>query len=295
VPISSSNFGKLLEPGLRKVFFQTYNEIPEQYPWVFQVKTSKKAKEEDYHVAGLGEWPEKESMGSIQYEEILPGEEVTYIHKEYAKGCQVERKMIDDEMYDVIRKLPKALARGGRTTVEKTAASILNNGFSDTGYDGVALFSDSHPLYGNAGGTGSNLASGALNDTNLKDALVLARNQVDDAGLKIACKPTRLVVPPDLEFTAIELLQSTQKPGTADNDINSVRGRLKVVVLDYLTSATAWFLQDPNFDNLIFFWRVRPEFNREKNFDTMIQKYIGYLRFSCGYSDWRGLVGSQGT
>ena len=27
----STNFGKLLEPGLRKIFFETYDEIPEQY------------------------------------------------------------------------------------------------------------------------------------------------------------------------------------------------------------------------------------------------------------------------
>ena len=27
----SDNFGKLLEPGLRKIFFETYAEVPEQF------------------------------------------------------------------------------------------------------------------------------------------------------------------------------------------------------------------------------------------------------------------------
>ena len=45
--VSSANFGVLLEPGLRKVFYESYTELPEQFPQVFKVMTSKKAKETD--------------------------------------------------------------------------------------------------------------------------------------------------------------------------------------------------------------------------------------------------------
>jgi len=292
--VSSSNFGVLLEPGLRKVFYESYTELPEQFPQVFKVMTSKKAKETDQHVAGLGEWEEKESMGSISYEAINLGDDVVYTHTEYAKGCQVERKLVDDEMYSVIKKLPKSLGKGGRVKVEKNAADVLNNGFTNTGYDGVALFSDSHPLRGNSGGTCDNLASGALNEVNLQAALLLARRQVDDAGLKIQCMPKKLIIPADLEFKATVLLQSSNQVDSANNNINSVKGKLRMVIMDYLTSATAWFLQDDSFDNLIFWHRIRPEFNRETNFDTHIQKYSGYMRSSQGYSSWRGLVASTG-
>lgn len=292
--ISSSNFAKLLEPRLRKVFFEGYDELEEQYPKVYKVESSKKAQEHDYHVAGLGLWPEKESMGSIQYEDINPGLEVNYTHVEYAKGTQVERKFYDDEMYKVIEKIPRSHGRGGRATVETKAADVLNDGFGNTGYDSVALFSNSHPLYGNDGGTCGNLITGALNTDNLKTGLILARNTVDDASLKIQCKPTKLIIPEDLQFTAAVVLQSSLEPGVSDNDVNPLKGKLKTVILDYLTSATAWFLQDDRFDNLTFFWRVKPEFKREENFDTMIAKYRGYMRFTCGYSDWRGLLGSTG-
>ena len=36
------NFGKLLEPGLRKIFFETYDEIPEQYSKIYNMLTSRK-------------------------------------------------------------------------------------------------------------------------------------------------------------------------------------------------------------------------------------------------------------
>ena len=291
--IQSGNFSKLLEPGLRKVFFESYDEKPEQYGSIFRVKGSKKAKETDYHVAGTGLWPVKGSMAPISYEDIEPGNEVTYIHVEYAKGMQVERKLVDDEMYDVIDKMPKSLGRGARASVETLSCEVLNGGFANVGYDGKALFADDHPLI--KGGVGDNLMDKVLTDANLKTAIVLFRRQPSEENLKIQAKPDRLIIPPDLEFTAITIMESKQKSGTPNNDINAIRGKLDIVVLDYLTSATAWFLQDTSLHELTFFWRIKPEFKGEENFDTMIAKYRGYMRFSCGYSNWRGMLGSDGT
>jgi phage major head subunit gpT-like protein len=290
-PVSSSNFQKLLEPRLRKIFFDTYDEVPEQYPQVYNVNTSKKAREEDFHIVGVGLWPEKEPMGPIPYETIDPSFSVTYEHVEYAKGIQVERKLVDDEQYDVIDKLPKELARKGRATVETKAALVLSNGFTNQGYDGVPLFSTDHPI--ERGGVCSNKLTSPLTDAGLKEGILLMRKQVDPSGIPIQANPKKLIVPPDLEFTALTILNSAQVAGSNLNDINVVKGRLTPVVLDYLTDPNDWFLQDPDIHEMNFFWRVKPEFKSEENFDTMVAKYRGYLRFSVGYSNWRGMVGSQ--
>ena len=47
-------------------------------------------------------------------------------------------------------------------------------------------------------------------------------------------------------------------------------------------------------NELNFFWRVKPEFKNEEDFDTFVSKYRGYMRYSLGFSDWRGMVGSTG-
>lgn len=39
----------------------------------------------------------------------------------------------------------------------------------------------------------------------------------------------------------------------------------------------------------------KPEFKNEEDFDTFVAKYRGYMRYSYGFSDWRGMVGSKGT
>ncbi|MCU7521933.1 MAG: hypothetical protein HF312_17090 [Ignavibacteria bacterium] len=292
--LTSGNFQQLLEPKFRKIFFDTYDEIPEQYSDIFNVNKSKKAKEYDYHVSGTGEWEEKAPGGPIGEEDIEHGLEVSYVHKAYAKTISIERELADDELYGVMDKLPKKLARGGRATVEKTAAAILNNAFTVDGYDDEPLFSDAHPLL--KGGTADNLmAPGALSDANLKLGLTQMRtNMVTEEGLKMQAKAKKLVIPPDLEFTALTILHSAGQSGTPNNDVNTLKGKLTPVVLDYLTDTNAWFLEDPVLNELNFFWRVKPEFKGTENFDNMVAKYRGYLRFSCGYSDWRGWIGNAG-
>jgi phage major head subunit gpT-like protein len=292
--LTSGNFQQLLEPKFRKIFFQAYDELPEQFSDVYNVGKSKKAKEYDYHVSGTGMWDEKVPGGPINEEGVEHGLEVTYIHKAYAKMITIERELVDDDQYSVIEKIPRQTGRGARATVETFAAAIFNNGFSVNGYDSVPLFSASHPLL--KGGTHSNtLGAVALNDGNLKLGIQAMHKQVTEEGLLMQAKPSQLVIPSDLEFTALTLLQSAGLVGSPNNDKNVLKNRLKPIVLDYLTDTNAWFLRDPSLSETNFFWRVKPEFKSTENFDNMVAKYRGYLRFSCGYSDWRGWVGSSGA
>jgi phage major head subunit gpT-like protein len=95
---------------------------------------------------------------------------------------------------------------------------------------------------------------------NLKGALIQARKQVDDKGILIQVQPKVLVVPPELEYIARTIvgggnLSATGTGSGMTNDINAVQSRLRIVVLDYLTSASAWWIIDPSVAELNFFWR----------------------------------------
>lgn len=327
--LQSANFGRLLEPGLRKVFFNTYKEIGEQYSKVFKVQDSKKAIETDLRLGGFGLFEKKDSAGSIQFQDPTGSATLQYIHEEFASGFTIERKLVDDEMYNQINKYSSNLGRAARATVETIAITVLNNAFTVNGWDGVPLISGTHKrLDGkfqsnhlgrevnvDTGATtdGTTAApvhgavfNGALSDRNLKGALVQARAQVDDRGIKIQCQPKKLVVPAELEFVAKTIVGSSSIAilgnGWADstspdsnNNINTIKNRLEVVVMDYLSSDKAWFVIDPDVAELNFFWRKKLEFSSDKDFNTMQAKYSAYMRFSAGYSDYRGIVGSEGT
>lgn len=294
ISTGQTNYGKLLEPGLRKIIFETYNEKPEQYSKVFNVISSKKAIETDARMGGFSMFNEKATLDTTEYEDLTKLDTVQYKHVTYSKGFLVEKELVDDEQYGQIRKAAQALARAARSTVEVKAASILNTAFSasPTNWNGEALISTSHSLLG--GGTASNsLGTIALSEPNLELAFKLAREQVDERGLKIQMNPNLLIVPPSLEFTAEKIAKSIQLPGTPDNDINPLRGRFQVVVMDYLTDANAWFLADSAMMPLNFFWREKMSFKSENDFDTDAAKYKARMRFSYGWTDWRGIIGSN--
>lgn len=294
---NAPSWGKLLEPGLRKIFMENYPEKSEQFNKIFNVNSSKKAKEYDLLLGGFEPWAERgNEISPVPYQDPSAGHEIVYDHKEFLSGFKVSRKMHDDEQYNVINKLPKALAHSGRTKVDTDAATVLNAGFDGVTrpiYDGKALFANDHVLKG--GGTASNLVTGALNDANLKLAIKCMHDAPDETGNKIQYQPKYLIVPRAQEFVAREIVGSNQKSGTDFNDINTVKGALEVVVYDYLTSDTAWYIMDPNIAQLNFFWRIKPEFKHEENFDTLEAKYRGYMRYSYGVSDFRGIVGSTGV
>lgn len=305
------NFGKLLEPGLRKIFFETYDEIPEQYTKIYNIFDSDKAKEYDWGMGAFGDWEQRSSQfDTVAYKKLSPGLERVYIHEAYTQGFMVTREMYDDDQYRQIQKMPQAMARSGRAKVERDAMIPLLKGFAYTTdavpvpelpiYDGKALF-DTHALLDSAG-TFTNKLEGVLNDANLKKALQKMRETPDEAGGLIQMRGTKLIIPPALEDTAYRILHSTQISGGELNDTNKFLNGygLEIVVLDYLGAAaggsdTHWFLQDASRHELNFFWRVRPEFKWDESFDDFVAKYRGYMRYSFGVSDWRGLIGSTGT
>lgn len=305
---NEDNFGKLLEPGLRKIFFETYDELPEQFAKIYNVEGSTKATETDWGMGAFGDWEKRTTqLDTVNYKTLSPGLNRTYVHEAFTSGFAVTREMYDDDQYREMQKMPKALARSGRAKVEKDAMTPLLRGFSDVVtnpthaiYDGKALFAVDHPLLDSVK-LGKNLTTGPLTDANLKKALQMIRETLDEAGNLIQLKASRLIIPPALEDTAMRILGSDRISGGELNDTNSFLKKhgIEVVVLDHLGLAsggsdTHWFLQDASRHELNFFWRIRPEFKWDESFDNFVQKYRGYMRYSYGVSDWRGLVGSTG-
>lgn len=306
--LQQGNFGRLLEPGLRKIFMETYKEVPEQYSKVFNVQNSSKAIETDLRMGGFGLWEKKDSAGAVQMQDTVDPQALQYIHEEFASGFQVERKLVDDEQYNQIGKMSKALGRAARATIETKAATVFNNAFTVNGFDGVPLISNAHKrldgglmsnrLQADAGLSVS--ADAAFSDKALKAALIQMRKQVDEKGILIQTNPKKLIVSPSLEYTAKTILGSMNISATGNgtgitNDKNVLQGHLDVVVMDYLTDTKAWFLLDPTVAELNFFWRKRLEFGQERDWTTHASKFQGYMRFSVGYSDYRGIFGSLGT
>lgn len=301
VALARGNFGKLLEPGLRKIVDNNFKRLAPQYTQVFNVESSTKAIETDLRMGGFGLWNKKGTLDSTEYQDPTETDSVQYRHETFSQGFLVEKELVDDEKYNEIRKMAKSLGESARQTVEGLAANVFNTAYTAdvANYKGEALISATHKRLD--GGVRSNfIGAYALNEANLEIAHKLSSEQVDERGLKIQTNYDTIIVPRALELTARKILGSQYMPtsGTtgktfAENDINPVKNRYKIVVLDYLTDPTAWFLQDSANHELNFFWREKLNFKNTTDFDTDVAKYKGRMRFSYGWTSDLGILGAK--
>jgi hypothetical protein len=194
--------------------------------------------------------------------------------------------------------MPAALGKAAKRTQEYYAASVFNNAF-DTSY---TSYGDSKPLCSTShtradGGTAQSNADSSgrtLTENNLETVRIAARKILDDKGQRIMLKYGRLIVPVDLEKTATIITNSQLRPGTGNNDVNIYQGMFQVIPWEYITSTTAWFLQDVRNHLVSWYWRIRPEFKQDNAFDTDAAMYKTRMRFAYGWSDYRGIYGSKG-
>ena len=293
-----------LRPGLYEVAGQ-YDNIPTEYKKFFKSKQSTMTVERKTQMRYLSMAQLKQEGGNTQFDNSA-GQRYVYNAATYEVGLgyAITRMAVDDNLYkSEFKPTNLGLAKSFKEFWEYQAWNILNNGQTqDTtiGGDGVALFSTAHPV---DQATWANTFSVQLdlNESSLLQACINIRtNWVDEANLKIKGRPRSdgLVVPISLIPVAERLTKTELRPGTANNDVNAIRGMEGGVrdyaAIDYLTSNYAWFLLTEN-DGLIFFER-RP-FETDMWVDNLSDNLLvkGYQRATPTYNDPRCAWGSFPT
>jgi hypothetical protein len=278
-----------------------YSEHPTEYSQIFDMKSSSMAYEEDVQITGFGLATIKTEGAATAYEGHTQGWTKRYTHVAYSKGYIVTREELDDNLYKSRSfKRGKMLAFSFRTTKEIVGANVLNRAFNSSylGGDGKELLASDHPSL--AGNWSNELATPAdLSEASLEELLTDIMEAKNDKGLPIAIRGRTLIVPPALAFTAERILKSSLQNDTANNAVNAIRsmGALPggCIVNHYLTDPDAWFIKTDCPDGLLGFNRTGFEFSQDNDFDTMNAKAKGYERYVFGWTDPRGVYGSEGA
>ena len=294
-------FTKQLNLGLNTVFGMEYDRYPEQWRSLYSTEQSMKAFEEDVQMIGFGAAPTKAEGAMISYDSGREGFVSRYVHETVALAFAITEEAEEDGLYGSLgAKYARALARSMQHTKEIKGANIFNNATTTSlGGDGQALLDGSHPLGG--GGTASNiLATPAdLSETSLETLLVQISQAVDDRSIPIALSGRKLAVPPGLIFIAERIIKSNLRPGTADNDINAMRnmGMIPegVVVNQRFTNPDQYFILTDCPDGMKHFVRSPIKKAVEGDFESGNLRYKCRERYSFGFTDWRGVYGSEGV
>ena len=299
--MNRAQFAKMLEPGLNTLFGVEYDSYPPEYAAVFEANTSQKAFEEDVLLEGFGSAPVKNEGAAVSYDSASQQWTARYQHETVALAFSITEEAEEDGQYGSISsRYTKALARSMSSTKEIKAANVLNNATTSgfTGGDGVTLLSTSHPTRN--GNQSNTLATAAdLSETSLESILIQIADMKDDRGLRIAAQGTTLVIPTAYSFVAERLLESQLRTATADNDINAIRsgGYLPqgYHVMRRLTDSDQWFVKTDVPDGLKMFQRSPLKKGMEGDFETGNVRYKVRERYSFGFTDWRGIFGSEGA
>ena len=299
--ITTGAHPKALWPGIKEWWGRSYAEHKEEFPDLFEMETSDKAYEEDVEISGFGLAPVKAQGTAIDYDTETQGSVTRYTHVAYALGYIVTFEELRDDLYEVVgKRRAKQNSFSMRQTKENVGANVYNRATNSTftGGDGVALLSASHPTLS---GNQSNLLTTAadLSEAALEDLCIQIMQALNSRGLKISLMPQSLHIPVQLWYEANRILKSVLQNDTANNAINVLKATNQfpkgIQMNHYFTSATAWFIRTNAPGGMKWYTRDAIMFDQDNDFDTKNAKAASYERYSCGWSDWRGLYGTAGV
>jgi hypothetical protein len=299
--ISRNQLVKELEPGLNALFGLEYNRYENQHEEIFTKETSDRAFEEEVMLSGFANASVKPEGSAVTFDNAQETYTSRYQHETVALAFSITEEAIEDNLYDRLSsRYTKALARSMANTKQVKAANVLNRAFNSsfTGGDGKELCATDHPtIFGTVKNELSTSAD--LSETSLEQALIDINAFTDERGLKIAARGVKMIIPSELQFTAERIMNSANRVGTADNDLNAVKSMGMIpqgyVVNNYLTDTDAFFIITDVPNGLKYFERSPIKTSMEGDFDTGNVRYKARERYSFGFSDFRGIFGSPGA
>lgn len=291
---------ELLAVGLATVFFkQLKTRDTEHTKWI-TVKSSKKAYEEHYDMAGLGQMVEKPEGGAYTFDEPIEGTKIRFTHVTYGLAFRVTEEMLEDDQYGIMNRMSTELAKSAAYNKDVQATSVLNNAFdsSYTGYDGVELCSDAHPLRG--GGTLANEPTTQVDlaSAPLQAAIEAFESWTDHRGFYTDHNPKYLIHATGDIWEAATILETEHKPHSADNDINVIKSRYGIMPmhLKHLTDADAWFLiGDKGEHGMLMYMRKNDSFRQSDDPYNGDLIHTARHRLSVGFDHWWNVYGSTGA
>ena len=299
MPIGRGSFSPLLAPDLRRVYMETGKDRPMEYSLWANVDEMQWNPDRDQQISGLGTMPSKPEGTAFNLDQPLLGTSKAYTAEPFGLAVEITWEMWRDDLYGVMKELISGLARASRNRIEVDAHSVLNNAFS-TSFVGFTA-SESLCSTAHVGLDGTSRANRPSPDigfsiTGLQAAITRFENMTDERNLPRLMAPVMAILAPVNKFAAREILGSSGKPYTEDNEINAlIEEDLSWMVNHYLTTTTNWFIAAAKgVHDLNFRWRDQPIFDSFDDPWTKNAIFTSYQRHTKGYGSWRGIDGSTG-
>lgn len=213
-------------------------------PWWSQIATLMPSTSESVTHGWLDRIPKlREWIGPRQVQNAKTRDRIV-TNKTFELTAAVPKEKIEDDQYGVYSPLAAMFGQqAAKWPDQLLAAKIVEN---PVGFDGVTFFNDAHPTFAPDGSTYDNNLALPLTAANYGTARAAMMQFKGADGEPLQVMPNLLVVPPQLEQVAREILNNEFLPsaaGTATTQ-NVWRGSAQLLVIPELTAATTWYLLD---------------------------------------------------
>lgn len=295
--ITSGAWPSLMQKDLSLVFLDQFRSTPSMLPFVYRFKDAEQGVEYDLETGDIGTVPVFD--GEISYDDTKEGYKKSVQETEYSLGLKATRRMIRNDLYGVFRDRTELLAMSFKDLRENRGAFPFNNAFNGSFIvgDGLSLCNSTHTSK-YSGSNQSNTSTAAFSAPNVFANGLLMQKFKTNRDNNMHNIPDTLIIPIDLMEKAYEIIKSSGKVDTANNNRNYHEGRYKVICWpNYLTSTTAWFFCNSMMmrQRLVFREWEPVQFFRSGEFDTLVAKFAGYCSFEISTVEWRWLIGSTGA
>ena len=284
------------------------------------VSTSDRWGEKATTIGGLGDYDVKAEGENASEDTFIEGYSKFIEHKTFAKTFIVSEEMRDDNQLEEAkskavnlvqaykRSQAKYISQALTTSVGSTKTMTFGgvSGIDISGADNLALFNAAHPLKnsfstGTTNNTQTNLFTNAIGtDATMLNRLAnIMRNFKDDRGEVMGFEADTIIVPgnrPALEDFVKRIIGSDGEVGSDHNDINTQRGKWKLVV-DYLwtpESGNPYILMSSEANKELlgtrFFNRKGLDVQNEVKIESRNLVYNGFARWSAGFTNWRHVL-----
>ena len=302
MPTNSTDIPRLLTYGLRTLFFNEFN-TPADTSWqdIVTEIPSNGAKES---YGWLGSTPAMREWVSERMPKALKDNGFSITNKRFEASMSVTQEAIDDDQYGQIMIRVRQLAEAAKNYYPERAYAVFTAGNTSaygTCYDGKNFFANNHSE--GKSGTQNNLLSATLSSASLTAARTAMMRFKDENGKAMGISGNTLIVPPELETTALELvggdLITRYVSSTVDAvpTVNVHKGKYNVIVTPAITDVDSWYLSATNriTKPLIFQNRKATKFDSlegssDTNFSRGEYQYGVSNRFEFGYADWRTAI-----
>ncbi len=284
----TGQFAGILSNVANKSMAQSYQTAPTTFQiWTGKGNNSDFKNATRYRLSEAEELVKMTENGEFKNAEITEASVTTSVAT-YGRSFSITRQALINDDLGALSSIPAKYGAAAKRMINKMVYELL---VSNPTIEGAALFDAKHGNTGTAAITVEGIAA-------LKSQMARQTNIGGKEALNI--QPAYIIVPPELEITAAQLINSAVDPTKANATPNPFANRLSVVCDPALTDTKAWYLAAaagycPTIEVTYLNGNETPFMESAVQFDTLGIKWRIYQDVGVNLLDFRGLQKSTGT